>query len=115
MMASENADPLLLNINGGVQAGQLGFSIASRLSEEKSQQFKAAFETALDLVINTAQMQAAAGGQRTLSDYGNGLFSNGRLNEVNERLNHVLEKFQAPKNEEIDTDSEETNTFVLEI
>uniref|UniRef100_UPI001FCA17DD condensation domain-containing protein n=1 Tax=Xenorhabdus vietnamensis TaxID=351656 RepID=UPI001FCA17DD len=26
MMASENADPLLLNINGGVQAGQLGFS-----------------------------------------------------------------------------------------
>ncbi|OTA13979.1 non-ribosomal peptide synthetase [Xenorhabdus vietnamensis] len=82
MMASENADPLLLNINGGVQAGQLGFSVASHLSEEKSQQFKAAFETALDLVISTAQIQAISGGIKTPSDYGKDLLTNDRLNDL---------------------------------
>ncbi|WP_275359790.1 non-ribosomal peptide synthetase [Xenorhabdus bovienii] len=67
---SNNPSPLLLDINGAVQAGSLQFSVSSRLPQAQTQVFITAFEQALTAVITAGQKQARLGGVKTPSDYG---------------------------------------------
>ncbi|WP_169928590.1 hypothetical protein, partial [Xenorhabdus hominickii] len=84
---SANPNPLLLNINGVVQAGQLQFSVGSCLSASQTQVFIMAFEQALETVITAGQTQAQQGGIKTPSDYG--------LKDVSiERLNRFHQMYQ---------------------
>ena len=68
MVASENSNCLLLDINGAVQAGILTFNIASRLSSILAKAFEAHFHSALVEVIEQAALKAKSGGLNTLSD-----------------------------------------------
>ncbi|WP_038191750.1 condensation domain-containing protein, partial [Xenorhabdus bovienii] len=70
VVASDNPSPLLLDINGVVQAGSLQFSVRSRLPQTLTQVFITAFEQALTTVITAGQKQARLGGVKTPSDYG---------------------------------------------
>ncbi len=56
-VASENTDSLLLNINGAVQKGQLGFVIRAKLPVALSAKFNAAFESALLQVISAGETE----------------------------------------------------------
>ncbi len=69
MIASDNTDHLLVNINGAVQAGILEFNIASRLSSILTDAFEAHFHSALVEVIEQAALKAKSGGVNTPSDY----------------------------------------------
>ena len=68
MIASDNTEHLLVNINGAVQAGILTFNIASRLSSILAKAFEAHFHSALVEVIEQAALKAKSGGLNTLSD-----------------------------------------------
>ncbi|MCK5817811.1 MAG: hypothetical protein KAH18_00865, partial [Psychromonas sp.] len=68
MIANENSDSLLLNINGAVQCGALQFTIASRSTDLLSYDFATRFQKALIDVIKQAALKAKSGGLRTLSD-----------------------------------------------
>ncbi|MDE9511634.1 amino acid adenylation domain-containing protein, partial [Xenorhabdus bovienii] len=70
VVASNNPSPLLLDINGAVQAASLQFSVSSRLPQAQTQVFITAFEQALTAVITAGQKQARLGGVKTPSDYG---------------------------------------------
>ncbi|WP_230578815.1 condensation domain-containing protein, partial [Xenorhabdus bovienii] len=70
VVASNNPSPLLLDINGAVQAGSLQFNVLSRLPQTQTQVFITAFEQALTTVITAGQKQARLGGIKTSSDYG---------------------------------------------
>ncbi len=69
MIANDNTDHLLVNINGAVQAGILTFNIASRLSSVLTKEFEAHFHSALVEVIEQAALKAKSGGVNTPSDY----------------------------------------------
>ena len=68
MVASENSNCLLLDINGAVQAGILTFNIASRLSSILTDAFEEHFQSALVEVIEQAAIKEKSGGLNTLSD-----------------------------------------------
>ncbi|WP_139292531.1 non-ribosomal peptide synthetase, partial [Xenorhabdus thuongxuanensis] len=70
VVADDNQNYLLLNINGLIQASKLQFSISSHLSQTQTQAFITAFEQALHSVITAGQKQAQLGGIKTPSDYG---------------------------------------------
>ncbi|PHM51183.1 pyoverdine synthetase I [Xenorhabdus hominickii] len=89
MIARENVSPLLLDINGAVQAGQLQFSVGSCLSASQTQVFIMAFEQALEKVITTGQTQAQQGGIKTPSDYGMKGVSIEQLKQLTHRFGHV--------------------------
>ncbi|MCP9268403.1 amino acid adenylation domain-containing protein, partial [Xenorhabdus sp. XENO-1] len=87
VVASDNPSPLLLDINGAVQAGSLQFSVSSRLPQAQTQVFITAFEQALTTVITAGQKQARLGGVKTPSDYG--------IQGVSiERLSRFQQKYQ---------------------
>ncbi|MCG3470407.1 amino acid adenylation domain-containing protein [Xenorhabdus bovienii] len=89
VVASDNPSPLLLDINGAVQAGSLQFSVNSRLSPAQTQVFITALEQALTTVITAGQKQARLGGVKTPSDYGIKGVSIEQLNQLTHRLDHV--------------------------
>jgi non-ribosomal peptide synthase protein (TIGR01720 family) len=68
MIASDNTDHLLVNINGAVQNGILEFNIASRLSSILTDAFEEHFQSALVEVIQQATLNTKNGGINTLSD-----------------------------------------------
>ncbi|WP_444876157.1 amino acid adenylation domain-containing protein [Xenorhabdus yunnanensis] len=82
LIAGENGSPLLLDINGAVQAGRLQFSVLSRLPSAQTQMFITAFEQALNDVIAAGQKQAQLGGIKTPSDYEFKTVSIERLNRL---------------------------------
>ncbi|MFT5163309.1 MAG: amino acid adenylation domain-containing protein, partial [Alteromonadaceae bacterium] len=65
----QNTDSSLLNINGAVEAGQLKFTVSSRLSVQQTQQFVMAYDRALMAVIKHTQLVAIEGGIKTLNDF----------------------------------------------
>ncbi|WP_440057006.1 amino acid adenylation domain-containing protein (plasmid) [Pseudoalteromonas sp. T1lg65] len=68
-ISRENADDLVLNINGAVRGGQLQFGINSLLTEAQTAAFCNHFESALALVIQECERTALKGGIKTPSDY----------------------------------------------
>ncbi|PCK03892.1 MAG: hypothetical protein COA42_19605, partial [Alteromonadaceae bacterium] len=69
VISPDNHDDLLLNINGAVQTGVLRFDVVSRLSRGQTSRFIAAFEAALQAVIEQTQLTAIDGGIKTYSDF----------------------------------------------
>ncbi len=97
MIASDNTDHLLVNINGVVQAGILTFNIASRLSSVLTKEFEAHFHSALVEVIEQAALKAKSGGVNTPSDYAVKGLSIDHLDFLERRLttNKIVEIFPA--------------------
>ncbi|MBI6549674.1 non-ribosomal peptide synthetase [Xenorhabdus lircayensis] len=89
MIASDNRSPLLMDINGAVQAGRLQFSVRSRLPPSQTEAFITAFEQALNTIIMASQEQARLGGVKTPSDYGIKGVSIEQLNQLTHRFGHV--------------------------
>ncbi|MCK5819069.1 MAG: hypothetical protein KAH18_07410, partial [Psychromonas sp.] len=75
MVANENSDSLLLNINGAVQRGVLHFTIASRTTDLLSDNFATRFKKALINVIEEAKLKAQRGSIMTLSDLNDAFLS----------------------------------------
>ncbi|WP_440057007.1 amino acid adenylation domain-containing protein (plasmid) [Pseudoalteromonas sp. T1lg65] len=70
MISRENTEEVLLNINGSVSNGSLGFQIQSQLDATQTELFIQNFESALLMITQEAAEQALKGGIKTQSDFG---------------------------------------------
>jgi len=68
-VAAANLGGLVLDINGGVQQGQLQFRVESFLTEQQTITFVSRFEEAVLAVVRQATSKALLGGLRTPSDF----------------------------------------------
>ncbi|NTS77173.1 non-ribosomal peptide synthase/polyketide synthase [Catenovulum sp. SM1970] len=67
--SDENTSTLALNINGAIQNSRLYFRVESRLGDEQTHRFIAAFKTALTDVIEHTAKLAQSAAIKTPSDY----------------------------------------------
>ncbi|NTS77174.1 amino acid adenylation domain-containing protein [Catenovulum sp. SM1970] len=67
--ARENRDNFIININGAIIDGRLGFKLDTQIATAQASQLAAAFEQALSEIITYASDKAALGTESTPSDY----------------------------------------------
>lgn len=85
VVAPENADRPVLDINGAVKHGELVFFVDSRLGD-LSETFVAAFEQALLAVMEQGKRMAQMGGELTPSDFGVESLSFSRLEKIQKQF-----------------------------